>query len=212
MAELNNKIAALEEEIEAGKGEENPPQFDSNMYPNGVNANFYNIEKLPAEQVLGKFAGIFEDKESRDIARVAPDLIKMLESFGLVEGARVVDVGCGTGLLLSKLSKAVGATGSVVATEICQVFHDHLVKKEEAEGLNNSMCLFNDNPRNPQIEQFRGAVDLILIIDVYHHLEYPRTFMRHLKDALKPTGLFADIPLYYAICVALLILLDVVLM
>jgi cyclopropane fatty-acyl-phospholipid synthase-like methyltransferase len=169
-------------------GEEALPAFDTNMYPNGVNANFYNLEKLPAEQVLGKFSGIFEDKESRDIARVAPDLIKMLASFGLVEGARVVDVGCGTGLLLTQLSNAVGSTGSVVATEISEVFYNHLLKKVDSEGLSNVTCLLNDNPRNPQIDQYKGTVDLILVIDVYHHLEYPRTFMRHLKDALKPTG------------------------
>lgn len=168
--------------------EEVMPAFDAGMYPDGVNANFYNTAKLPDEEILQKFSGLFEDGETRDIARCAPDLLKLLSSFGLQEGARIVDLGCGTGLLLNGLCKAVGPSGSVIATEISEVFHKHLLRKCASEELTNAICVLNADPRSPQLEPYKGTVDLVIIIDVYHHLEYPRTSMRHLRDALKPTG------------------------
>jgi SAM-dependent methyltransferase len=33
-----------------------------------------------------------------------------------------------------------------------------------------------------------NSIDIAFICDVYHHLEYPRTFMRSLLKAMKPGG------------------------
>ncbi len=40
-----------------------------------------------------------------------------------------------------------------------------------------------DDPKLPE-----GAVDLALLVDVYHEFSQPQAMLRHLHDALKPDG------------------------
>jgi ubiquinone/menaquinone biosynthesis C-methylase UbiE len=40
-----------------------------------------------------------------------------------------------------------------------------------------------DNPRLP-----RGALDMALLVDVYHEFSEPQTMLRRIREALKPTG------------------------
>ena len=40
-----------------------------------------------------------------------------------------------------------------------------------------------DNPRLPA-----STLDLELLVDVYHEFSAPQTMLKHLRDALKPTG------------------------
>ena len=164
------------------------PTFDKVMFPNGVNGDFYNLNGLNDEDMLNTFISRFENGENRDIAKVAPQLIDLFSNFGLNTGNTVADIGCGTGLLLELLSRAVGEEGKVIATEISKVFYNHLLQKKTQKNLNNVTIVFNDVPSNPNLETFNQSVDLILVIDVYHHFEYPITIMRYLKSCLKPTG------------------------
>ena len=38
------------------------------------------------------------------------------------------------------------------------------------------------------LQNHAGNIDLAIIIDVYHHIEYPRTVLRQIRSALKPGG------------------------
>jgi SAM-dependent methyltransferase len=44
------------------------------------------------------------------------------------------------------------------------------------------------DPRDPGLPE--NSVDRILIVDTYHHFEYPDEMLGHIKRALRPDGLF----------------------
>lgn len=135
----------------------------------------------------GAGGGRFEDPELRDIAAAAEPLLVTLLKHGLEPGATVCDVGAGTGLLVGGLAAAVRPDGTVEAVELSPVFTAHLTRRAKAEGLNNvraSQCTERELGLGP------GTVDLALCVDVYHHFEYPRTFCKSIRRALRPGGRF----------------------
>lgn len=108
-----------------------------------------------------------------------------LTVMGVQKGMSVGDVGAGTGYFTLRLAKRVGPTGKVYAndiqTEMLDMLRDHAVK----ENLNNVIPVLGSeaDPKLPV-----GALDLILMVDVYHELSQPQAMLRKLREALKPDG------------------------
>jgi SAM-dependent methyltransferase len=160
------------------------------MYAKGVNAPFLNIESKDPSTVASDYTGRFENKE-RDIARAETEIIEMLKLYGLHSGATVVDFGSGTGLFLQGLSRAVAPGGRVLATEKSAVFRNHLINRILPDDVMREAVkvIFNPDGRDPLLSPgYDGAVDLVFVCDVYHHLEYPLSVMRNLRKCLKPSG------------------------
>ena len=65
---------------------------------------------------------MFESADKRDVAAGRLSLVEVMEENGLVEGATVVDVGAGTGLLLNDFSRIAGRRGKVLAIDISSKF------------------------------------------------------------------------------------------
>lgn len=100
-------------------------------------------------------------------------------------GAVVADVGAGNGFFTSRLSKAVGGTGRVLAVDIGASVLQRLRSRVTDEQLSNVEVIEGavDDPRLPA-----GSVDAILIVNAYHEMtEYPAMLAR-MKAALKPDG------------------------
>lgn len=136
----------------------------------------------------GGGGGMFENAERRDIAGATTALLGVFAEHGLKKGATVIDVGAGTGLMLQPLSEAVGADGRVLAIDLSARFVAFMRRRIEKHGLSNvrvsrsSVC----SPELPTTSRYRA--DLAVILDVYHHLEYPHTFMRALRATLRDGG------------------------
>lgn len=127
------------------------------------------------------WSGVFDDPK-RDEWQKPDQLVAVL---ALEAGATVADLGAGTGYLLSRLSRAVGDTGRVYAVEVEATLVAHLRDRAEAERLDNVTPLLasKDNPRLPS-----GAVDLLIILDTYHHLDARDAYLDHVERALAPGG------------------------
>lgn len=127
------------------------------------------------------------DAASRDEWQKPGPLVAALE---LPPGGRVADLGAGTGYLLGHLSRAVGATGAVLAIDTEPRLVEHMRARAEKEKLANVTPILGsaDDPRIPH-----GSVDLVLILDTFHHLNDRLTYARRLKDALRPGGRIAII-------------------
>lgn len=109
----------------------------------------------------------------------------MLEALALRGGEVVADLGAGSGYYTFPLARAVGPTGTVLAVEIQDEMLAALRRRAALTSATN-VGLIRGTPRNPRLPA--GRVDLVLMVDVYHELEYPFEVMSQVVRALKPQG------------------------
>jgi predicted methyltransferase len=118
---------------------------------------------------------------------------ELVASLGLKKGDTVCDLGTGVGYLLPYLSEAVGGNGQVIAQDI---FPDFLAKAKaaaEAEKLNNVRFVLG-TATDPHLPVH--ACDLVLVLDVYHHFDYPQKMLARINAAIKPGGRMAIVDYY----------------
>jgi cyclopropane fatty-acyl-phospholipid synthase-like methyltransferase len=127
------------------------------------------------------WSSVFDDP-ARD-AWQRPD--ELVAALGLRPGMVVADLGAGTGYLSRRLAGAVGPDGTVLAVETEPNLVAYLRDRAEREGTPNVVPILasRDNPRLP-----RGHVDVMLVLDTYHHLDDRRTYLRALRRFLTPAG------------------------
>ena len=110
---------------------------------------------------------------------------ELVAAMGLKPGMSVADVGTGVGYMLPFLSEAVGAGGKVIAQDIFPDFLDKARQRVATEKLTNVQFVLGstDDPKLPA-----NSLDAILMLDVYHHIDYPAKVLANLRNALKPDG------------------------
>jgi ubiquinone/menaquinone biosynthesis C-methylase UbiE len=127
------------------------------------------------------WSGVFDDPK-RD-AWQKPDAL--IAALGLKPGDCVADLGAGTGYFSRRLSAAVGPTGTVLAVEVEPNLVTHLRERSEKEKTANVVPILGsfDDPRLPA-----RAVDVLLIVDTFHHIDGRVAYMQAQKRALTPAG------------------------
>jgi ubiquinone/menaquinone biosynthesis C-methylase UbiE len=112
-----------------------------------------------------------------------PDLA--LRLLNIAKGSAVADVGAGSGYMSLKLARIVGPTGRVYANDLQSGMLTLLQKNVERAKLTNVTPVLGtvDDPKLPA-----GALDLVIMVDVYHELSQPQKMLVHIREALKPTG------------------------
>lgn len=115
---------------------------------------------------------------------------EVVEALGITQGMAVADLGAGTGYFTRYLSRAVGELGTVFAVETEPNMVVHLRTRAEREGTANVVPVLAspDDPRLPA----RG-VDLVLIVDTFHHIDHRLAYLEHLKRSLTAGGRVAII-------------------
>jgi SAM-dependent methyltransferase len=108
-----------------------------------------------------------------------------LNVLKIAKGSAVADVGAGSGYMTMRLAKRVGETGTVYANDVQPQMLKILEQRVTRAHLTNVVLVQGtiDDPKLPP-----GAIDLELLVDVYHELSQPQAMLHHLRDALKPTG------------------------
>ncbi|QDT68138.1 Ubiquinone/menaquinone biosynthesis C-methyltransferase UbiE [Planctomycetes bacterium MalM25] len=110
---------------------------------------------------------------------------KMLGALGVEPAQTVCDLGCGNGFYTLKLAKLVGPKGRVLAVDIQPEMLDLLTTRAESRGVTNVEPIEGavDDPHLPA-----GAVDLVLLVDVYHEFSHPPEMLGAIRASLKPKG------------------------
>lgn len=108
-----------------------------------------------------------------------------LDVLKIRKGSIVADIGAGSGYMTLRLAKRVGDTGTVYANDIQPQMLQILQRRLQIERVMNVALIQGtlDDPRLPA-----NALDLELLVDVYHEFSQPQAMLRHLRDALKPSG------------------------
>ena len=126
-----------------------------------------------------RWAGVFEDP-ARD-AWQAPDAVLAL--LGLVPDARVADLGSATGYFAVRLARRV-PRGVVYGIDIEPDMVRYLAERAAREKIPNLKSVLGapDDPKLPE------AVDVLLVVDTYHHIEERVGYFRRTRDKLRAGG------------------------
>ena len=117
----------------------------------------------------------------------------LVDSLGLHAGDTVADVGTGVGSLLPFIIRRIGSEGTIYAVDIYPEFLDKVQKRVTAAGWKNVHPVLGiaSDPKLP-INWF----DDVILLDTYHHLDYPEATMRSVRRALKSGGRLFVIDFY----------------
>ena len=130
---------------------------------------------------VAKWVQVFDDP-GRD-AWQKPEVV--LDRLGVKPGMVVADVGAGTGYFSVRLAHAVGPEGRVLAVDVEPNLVDYMKDRAAKERLPQMVPVLvpPDDPKLPP----RG-VDLVLIVDTWHHIDDRLSYLAKLAAGLKPGG------------------------
>ena len=131
-----------------------------------------------------KWAHVFDDPR-RDEWQKPHEVIQAL---GLAPEASVADIGAGTGYFAARLANML-PKGTVYAVDLEPDMVKYLGERAKREGLKNLKPIAGSagDARLP------AKVDLVLLVDVYHHIENREQYFTRLAASLKPRGRVAVI-------------------
>jgi len=107
-----------------------------------------------------------------------------IAKLGLQGNSVVADIGAGTGYYTFRIAPKI-PQGKVYAVEVQDEFISALKTRQQELGLAN-VEVIKGTSQSPNLPA--ASVDLAIMVDVYHELEYPQEMLQALHQALKPTG------------------------
>ena len=131
-----------------------------------------------------RWAGAFDDP-ARDAWQKPDDVIRALAP---APGALVADIGSGTGYFAVRLARAV-PQGHVYGADVEPDMVRYLTERARREGLAN-LTAVQAAPEAPRLPR---PVDLILMVNTYHHVAERVAYFGRLREALRPGGRVAVI-------------------
>jgi predicted methyltransferase len=118
---------------------------------------------------------------------------EIVDAMGLKPGDSAADVGTGVGFMLPYLSHAVGDTGTVYGEDIQTDFLDQAKTKVQLQRLANVKFVLGTD-RDPKLPA--DTLSAVLILDVYHHFDYPEAMLGHVRDSLLSDGKLVIVEFY----------------
>jgi SAM-dependent methyltransferase len=147
--------------------------------PDGI-GKFYMGREIA--RVMGHEAAGWLERPERDKEEQPT---RLLDALKLKPGDVVADIGAGSGYFTFRIAKRIGPRGKVLAVDIQPEMLAIIREKMKARNLGNVEPILgtDSDPKLPA-----GAVDLILMVDVYHEFAYPWEMTQALIRSLKPGG------------------------
>jgi len=113
---------------------------------------------------------------------------KNIDQFGITEGSRVADLGCGAGFYSIAAAKKVGPDGKVYAVDIQQELLSRLATEAVAEEIENLEVVWGDIQKVGGTKIGDGIVDSVIISNVLFQLEDANGLFGEAYRILKPGG------------------------
>jgi predicted methyltransferase len=128
---------------------------------------------------------VWEGRFERDGREAHDHKAAILAALALRPGMAVADVGAGTGLFTLDFARAVGDDGTVFVVDVQDYFLDHIRREIASAGIHNAKFVKADQHA---ANLPAASIDLAFLCDVYHHIEYPKSYLASLRAALKDGG------------------------
>lgn len=109
-----------------------------------------------------------------------------LKNMKLKPDEVIADIGAGSGYYSFRMAKRV-SKGKVLAVDLQPEMLDIMRQKIKRNKVKN-IELIQGQEANPNLT--KHSVDMVLMVDVYHELSYPKEMMEQIVAALKPGGRF----------------------
>jgi ubiquinone/menaquinone biosynthesis C-methylase UbiE len=115
---------------------------------------------------------------------------RVVAALDIGPGDRIADLGAGSGYFTLRLARAVAPGGRVYAVDVDEAMNEYLRERLAQEQLSNVDVILGrfEDPLLPD-----GGVDLVLVVDTYHHIEDRVAYFRNLRRDLAPGGRVAVI-------------------
>ena len=162
-------------------GQQTSPFYETRAKhdPSGT-GRFYMGREIA--QVMGSGGISWLDRSQRDTEE-HPD--EVLAALQLHAGEVVADLGAGSGYFTFRMAPKVGETGKVFAVDVQDPMVQTLRQRATALKMTNVQVV-KGTETDPHLPA--RAVDLLLMVDVYHELAYPHEVMEKVRESLKPKG------------------------
>jgi len=110
---------------------------------------------------------------------------RVMDELDIGPGMNVADVGAGIGYFTLKLSKRVGKTGKVYASDIDENALAFLNERRKDAGMDN-ISIIQGREDDPMIP--KASVDLVLIVNTIQLVKEKTVFLNNIRNSLKEKG------------------------
>jgi len=107
-----------------------------------------------------------------------------IANLPISENSKVADVGAGSGFYTFRIAAKVPA-GKVYAVDIQQEALNYIKNKATERKVDNVITVLGTE-KTPNLPE--NTLDLVIMVDVYHELAFPKEMLQNIKKSLKPTG------------------------
>eukprot|EP00483_Globobulimina_turgida_P010913 UN10934 len=142
------------------------------------------FDHIDAEEV----AQYFEDPKGRPFPSFIPKIISNLNVK--IKGAKVVDIGAGTGVLMKHFTKVIGVDGTYIALELSKSFFDHINSSISKQNIKNAIVINNTVDSFCLPLDFNGKIDVFVCLNVWHHVEDKKSVLEEIYNNLQNGGAF----------------------
>ncbi|CAN5269725.1 class I SAM-dependent methyltransferase [soil metagenome] len=132
-------------------------------------------------QVMGAAGASWLDRDER---QAEENTALAIENMNLSPDAVVADIGAGTGYYSFSIAAKI-PNGKVYAVDIQDEMITYL-EENNASGDIKNVEVVKGSERSPNLPD--NSIDLAIMVDVYHELEYPHEMLQAIKKSLKPDG------------------------
>jgi precorrin-6B methylase 2 len=100
------------------------------------------------------------------------------------ENSKVADVGAGSGFYTFRIANRV-PKGKVYAVDIQQEALNYINNKAEKQKVDNVITVLGTE-KSPNLPE--NTLDLVIMVDVYHELAFPKEMLENIRKSLKSEG------------------------
>ena len=146
--------------------------------PDGIGKFYLNRE---IAHVMGYEGADWLERATREQEERPDVLVKELH---LKPGMTVADIGAGSGYLSRRMAALV-SPGKVLAVDV-QPQMVAMLRALSGQTTTHNIVPVQATASDPNLAA--DSVDLAILVDVYHELEFPREVISHVCESLKPGG------------------------